>query len=90
MAVGGLEQFLSNHSTPLVHEKLARVSLSQQEALRCCCGCVLYFAGEDLKKIHQGGWVAWKKPEDSAAAGGPLFVKDAFYNFMCPQRPNTV
>lgn len=51
-----------------------------------CCSC----AGEDLKKIHQGTWVAWKQLGDNAAAGGPLFVKDAFYNFLCPQRPRTV
>lgn len=47
-------------------------------------------AGEDIKKITQGGWVAWKRLGDNAAAGGPLFVKDAFYNFLCPQRPSTV
>lgn len=46
--------------------------------------------GEDLKKIVSGSWVAWKQLGDNAAAGGPLFVKDAFYNFMCPQRPKTV
>lgn len=47
-------------------------------------------AGEDLKKVVSGSWVAWKQLGDNAAAGGPLFVKDAFYNFMCPQRPKTV
>jgi hypothetical protein len=47
-------------------------------------------SGEDLKKIVSGSWVAWKQLGDNAAAGGPLFVKDAFYNFMCPQRPKTV
>jgi hypothetical protein len=47
-------------------------------------------AGEDLKKIQQGTWVAWKVPGDSAAAGGPLFVDDTFYNFLLPQRPSTV
>eukprot|EP00983_Pelagomonas_calceolata_P062189 1147168-Pelagomonas_calceolata.AAC.1 len=26
-------------------------------------------------------------PGDSAAAGGPLFMRDAFYNFLCPQCP---
>ncbi|PNH04300.1 putative Ufm1-specific protease [Tetrabaena socialis] len=46
--------------------------------------------GEDLKKVQQGTWVGWKRPGDSAAAGGPLFVADAFYNFLLPQRPNTV
>lgn len=49
-----------------------------------------YTGGEDLKKIWQGTWVGWKQLGDSAAAGGPLFVKDAFYNFLCPQRPSTV
>jgi len=49
-----------------------------------------YTGGEDLKKIHQGTWVAWKRPGDNAAAGGPLFVNSAFYNFLCPQRPNSV
>jgi hypothetical protein len=34
--------------------------------------------------------VAWKKLGDKAAAGGDLFVADAFYNLLCPQRPNTV
>ncbi len=24
--------------------------------------------------MHSGGWVAWKKLGDNAAAGGPLFV----------------
>lgn len=51
----------------------------------CCCA-----TGEDLKKIQSGSWVAWKQLGDNAAAGGPLFVKDAFYNFLCPQRPSTV
>ncbi|KAJ9509440.1 hypothetical protein QJQ45_001866 [Haematococcus lacustris] len=46
--------------------------------------------GEDLRKIQAGSWVAWKRPGDSAAAGGPLFVADAFYNFLCPQRPTAI
>jgi hypothetical protein len=49
-----------------------------------------YTGGEDLTKIHRGTWVGWKRPGDSAAAGGPLFVNDAFYNFLCPQRPKEV
>lgn len=49
-----------------------------------------YTGGEDLKKIQQGTWVAWKVPGDSAAAGGPLYVDDTFYNFLLPQRPSTV
>ncbi|GIL86704.1 hypothetical protein Vretifemale_14951 [Volvox reticuliferus] len=49
-----------------------------------------FTGGEDLRKIQQGAWVGWKRPGDNAAAGGPLFVEDAFYNFLLPQRPNTV
>lgn len=49
-----------------------------------------YTGSDELKKIHAGGWVCWKKMGDSAAAGGKLFAEDAFYNFLCPQRPNTV
>ncbi|GLC50821.1 hypothetical protein PLESTB_000435800 [Pleodorina starrii] len=49
-----------------------------------------YTGGEDLKRIQQGTWIGWKRPGDNAAAGGPLFVEDAFYNFLLPQRPNTV
>ncbi|KAI8467628.1 MAG: peptidase family C78-domain-containing protein [Monoraphidium minutum] len=49
-----------------------------------------YTGGEDLKKIQAGTWVAWKVPGDSAAAGGPLYVDDTFYNFLLPQRPSTV
>ncbi|GAB4815562.1 hypothetical protein N2152v2_002608 [Parachlorella kessleri] len=49
-----------------------------------------YTGPEDLKQIQAGQWVAWKKLGDKAAAGGDLFVKDAFYNLLCPQRPNTV
>ncbi|KAG2498059.1 hypothetical protein HYH03_003820 [Edaphochlamys debaryana] len=49
-----------------------------------------YTGGEDLRKVQGGTWVGWKRPGDNAAAGGPLFVDDAFYNFLMPQRPNTV
>jgi hypothetical protein len=49
-----------------------------------------YTGGEDLKKVQAGGWVAWKRLGDGAAAGGPLFVEDTFYNFLLPQRPATV
>jgi hypothetical protein len=63
-----------------------------QHGMQCCIieqvPCPA--AGEDLKKVQAGTWVAWKRPGDNAAAGGPLFVQDAFYNFLCPQRPNTV
>jgi hypothetical protein len=51
---------------------------------------VIVSVGEDLKVIQQGTWVGWKKPGDAAAAGGPLFVDDAFYNFLLPQRPSMV
>lgn len=61
--------------------------------LRCLWWQILdphYTGGEDLKAIHKGQWVAWKSAEGRAAAGGDLFVKDAFYNLLCPQRPCTV
>lgn len=47
-----------------------------------------HFTGaDDLRAIHRGHWVAWKQADGRAAAGGDLFVKDAFYNLLCPQRP---
>lgn len=47
-----------------------------------------HFTGtDDLRAIHRGHWVAWKPADGRAAAGGDLFVKDAFYNLLCPQRP---
>ena len=46
-----------------------------------------YTGGEDLAKIRAGGWCAWKRPGERAAAGGELFVAGAFYNLLCPQRP---
>lgn len=49
-----------------------------------------YTGTEVLSRIHKGTWVGWKRPGESAAAGGPLFVQDAFYNFLCPQRPKEV
>lgn len=50
-----------------------------------------HYKGEDqIDAILKGGWVAWKKPGDKAAAGGPLFVPDAHYNFMCPKRPSII
>jgi hypothetical protein len=50
-----------------------------------------HFTGADeIGKITSGQWVAWKKLGDRAAAGGELFVPGAFYNLLCPQRPNTV
>lgn len=49
-----------------------------------------YTGAEDKKRIQSGQWIAWKKMGDKAAAGGELFVKDAFYNLLCPQCPHTV
>jgi Ufm1-specific protease 2 len=49
-----------------------------------------YTGHDDLSRIHAGQWVAWKRLGDKAAAGGPLFVADAFYNLLCPLRPRTV
>ena len=42
-----------------------------------------YTGGEDLKAI-QGTWCGWKRGDTK------LFVADAFYNLLCPQRPNAV
>ncbi|GMH35923.1 hypothetical protein BSKO_03791 [Bryopsis sp. KO-2023] len=49
-----------------------------------------YTGDDDIDKICRGGWIAWKKPTDKAAAGGPLFAPNTFYNFMCPKRPHTI
>ncbi len=47
-----------------------------------------YTGRDDLKAVHSGQWIAWKKTGDKAAAGGKLFHDDAFYNLLCPQRPD--
>lgn len=49
-----------------------------------------YTGSEDLKKITKGQWVAWKRSDGQAAAGGKLFREKAFYNFLCPQRPDMI
>ena len=49
-----------------------------------------YTGDEDLSRIQNGQWVAWKAPDGKAAAGGALFVQDAFYNLLCPQRPDMI
>jgi len=49
-----------------------------------------YTGGEDLQRIRSGTWVGWKMLGEKAAAGGDLFVKGAFYNLLCPQRPNVI
>ena len=49
-----------------------------------------YTGKDDIQSILKGSWVAWKKPTDKAAAGGPLFVQNTHYNFMCSKRPTTV
>ena len=46
-----------------------------------------YTGPDDLKKIHKGQWVAWKRSDGKASAGGDLFVGQSFYNLLCPQRP---
>ena len=46
-----------------------------------------HFTGkDDLKAIHTGQWIAWKRVDGRAAAGGKLFHDNAFYNLLCPQR----
>ena len=50
-----------------------------------------HFTGaDDLQKVHSGQWVAWKRSDSKAAAGGDLFVRNAFYNLLCPQRPSRI
>ena len=49
-----------------------------------------YTGADEMGKVRSGQWVAWKRLGDKAAAGGELFVAGAFYNLLCPQRPNTV
>ncbi|KAH7404682.1 hypothetical protein KP509_15G037900 [Ceratopteris richardii] len=47
-----------------------------------------YTGGEDLRTIWAGGWCGWKKPVNSK--GEEFFLRDKFYNFLLPQRPNTI
>ena len=49
-----------------------------------------YTGPEDMNRILSGRWVAWQRSGGQAAAGGPLFVSSAHYNFLCPQRPGGV
>ncbi|KAK9836962.1 hypothetical protein WJX81_003013 [Elliptochloris bilobata] len=47
-----------------------------------------YTGADSLDRVRSGGWVAWKRADGRAAgAGGELFVRGAFYNLLCPQRP---
>eukprot|EP00892_Ulva_mutabilis_P008079 jgi/Ulvmu1/5643/UM231_0006.1 len=60
-----------------------------------------YVGDDDVEGVVKGGWVAWKELQvgveggrgkgasggPQAAAGGPLFRDDAFYNLLCPQLP---
>ena len=49
-----------------------------------------YTGTENIDKIKNGTWIGWKKLGDTAAAGGPLFAPNAFYNLLCPQRPRGI
>lgn len=50
-----------------------------------------HYTGEDeISKVQSGQWISWRAPDSKAAAGGPLFVQNAFYNLLCPQCPHTV
>lgn len=49
-----------------------------------------YTGSDDLDRVLGGRWVAWQRAGGKAAAGGPLFVNSAHYNFLCPQRPGGV
>ncbi|DBA76348.1 TPA: hypothetical protein ACH3X1_010059 [Trebouxia sp. C0004] len=69
------------------------LGISHNERTGECAFLILdphYTGNEDLSKIQHGQWVAWKSPLGKAAAGGPLFVQNAFYNLLCPQRPNVI
>jgi hypothetical protein len=47
-----------------------------------------YTGADAVPAVRAGGWVAWKRADGRAAGnGGELFVRDAFYNLLCPQRP---
>jgi Ufm1-specific protease 2 len=50
-----------------------------------------HYTGEDVAEpILKGKWVGWKQLGQQAAAGGPLFRKEAFYNLLCPLRPRAL
>ena len=49
-----------------------------------------YTGRDEVGPVVKGKWVAWKQMGQKAAAGGPLFKKDAFYNLLCPSRPREV
>lgn len=50
-----------------------------------------YTGADSLERVRGGGWVAWKRADGKAAgAGGELFVRGAFYNLLCPQRPSCI
>lgn len=49
-----------------------------------------YTGADEMGPVLGGKWVAWKQLGQKAAAGGPLFRKDAFYNLLCPFRPREI
>ena len=49
-----------------------------------------FMGSDDLRKVQKGQWVAWKRSDGNASAGGRLFIQNAFYNLLCPQRPTGV
>ncbi|VAI77008.1 unnamed protein product [Triticum turgidum subsp. durum] len=67
------------------------LGVDYNEASGDCAFLILdphYTGSDDLKKIVNGGWCAWKKSVDSK--GRSFFLKDKFYNLLLPQRPNMV
>lgn len=44
-----------------------------------------YTGGENLKSIQNGQWIGWKR----GGANG-IFLQNAFYNLLLPQRPHIV
>eukprot|EP00884_Botryococcus_braunii_P015780 jgi/Botrbrau1/2886/Bobra.0036s0028.1 len=69
------------------------LGIDLNEATGECAFLILdphYTGADNLSRVQAGQWVAWKLPDGKAAAGGDLFVRTAFYNLLCPQRPNTL
>lgn len=46
-----------------------------------------YTGADEIGPVLVGKWAAWKQLGQKAAAGGPLFKTNAFYNLLCPFRP---
>lgn len=50
-----------------------------------------YTGADEVKPVHAGGWVGWKRGLDAkGGTGGLVFDKASFYNLLLPLRPKTV